>query len=258
MKYKKYRFNKMAKTILTEMKSSDSIFQDTHLKINLFTYTAFRILLILTILAAGISGGASLAWPDMKTLFILAAALLFTSPQDKILNIKTPFYRLKVFLMKKYKEDIEHEIYNSISQLKNIIITQEDRPLSSIYILEMIIKFANKSKNIFAKTLSFLQEGNAEGATEYFKNSVDNKSVNDLANMIIKLDYLNPLELREQLTGMQTYIRQERMTQRLKEQELISNIIFIPVIANIIVILMNFIIITIWMDSLYNMLNIKI
>lgn len=154
-----------------------------------------------------------------------------------------------------YRKKIDLELYNSISQLKNLVIVQKDHPMSADFLIEQLVRFTNKTKIIYLHTLSIMREGKDKDAIAYFKQSIQSKLGTDFANILAKLDYINPAELKQQLVLTQSSYRNEKVTMKLAQEEMLSHIIFLPIIAVAIVILLNFVIITVWLDSLYKMLN---
>lgn len=255
MKFKKKpRFSKEFSRLLHENEETlNPIFEGTGL--NLFKYNLIRISILsffIMIIIISLFREESNFLNNIVTLTILIIILI---PQTKFAGRKTPFGILMKFL-KEYNEKAKNEeIYRAIIQLKNIAIAQKDTPLGGEYIILHLLKFTKKTKGVFSKMLSLWRLGEEKEATEYFSKEINTKLAKEFSGILLKLDQINPIELVENLELYQSHIREEKATARLKQQETISNIVYMPIIASAFAILLNFVLIVFWMDSMSTILN---
>lgn len=250
IKFKNHRFRKMRSEVTRKLNEKDTLFLGSGISINRYQYNMIRIIVLATLFVFQILDSNSIA----KYIFFLILFLI-TSPIMDIFNKKTPFAMVLELFKNNYRKKIDLELYNSISQLKNLVIVQKDHPMSADFLIEQLVRFTNKTKIIYLHTLSIMREGKDKDAIAYFKQSIQSKLGTDFANILAKLDYINPAELKQQLVLTQSSYRNEKVTMKLAQEEMLSHIIFLPIIAVAIVILLNFVIITVWLDSLYKMLN---
>lgn len=254
IKFKNHRFRKMKSEFIRKMNERDTLFLGTGLTISRYQYNTLRITILAVILLFQIME-AQYASNVIIRYAAFGILVLITSPRMTFMNIKTPFARALELLHDRYRKKIDLELYNSISQLKNLAVVQKDRPMSADFLIEQLVRFTNKSKRVLMQTLSMMREGKDQEGIAFFKQTINSKLAIEFANILSKLDYLNPAELRGQLIILQSSFRNEKTTMKLAQQELLSNLIFLPIVAVAIVILLNFVVITVWLDSLYRMLN---
>lgn len=183
---------------------------------------------------------------------------LISTPQLYFLGKKTPFNYLINSITAEYKNKKNIEIYRSISQLKNLAIAKQDNPPGADFILEQLRKFTHTIRPIFNKTISIWQLGNKEEACKYFGQAIGTKEGLEMANIFLKLDTLNPVELKDQLILFQENVKQARKTQKLIENERNSNIIYAVVTATTVMVLWNFIVVVYFIDTLKMLKNFTI
>lgn len=218
----------------------DYFFKSVGLKITGFHYNVFRLVIaILLLIINGVT---------VNSLFIILILYFFSIPKKYLFNYKSPFYRILELLRKEYRDKQNTEIYNAIIQLKNICISTKDKPISSDFMLEHIGKFTNYTKPVFMQTLSMWRVGDEEKAILHFSKSIDTKIAEEFASFLPKLDRTNPSDLVEQLNLLQSSVREIKTTSTLRKQEIISNLMFIPIVSATLIILLNFIVITIWLN----------
>lgn len=257
IRFKKNRYGEVKSFIKNQFnnKEVDKVFYRTGLNITSLQYQMVRYLIFIILLVLMILSFLNTGIISIKNYIMLLALFLISSPVLSLGGKKTPFSLLIDALQNEYKNKKDVELYRAISQLKNIAIAQKDKPLSSDFIIEQLIKFTKLTKKDFIKLLSEFRLGNEETGCREFASNVDTRLALELSNVLIKLDKINPIELKEQLTLYQENLKAERMTKKLKRNETISNIIFIPIISLALIVLLNFVIIVIFLDQMQNIMN---
>jgi len=229
----------------------DTLFNDSGLKITtlqyqLIRYTSFIVWLFLLNLLFQLKGGT---YP-VKQVFLIILLLIISSPKTFFLGKKTPFkYVLDIFKNNhKHKKNIE--IYRAISQLKNIALARKDTPPGSDFVLDQLNRFTNIIRPVFNKTIALWSMGEKDEACNYLEQSIDTREAAELANILRKLDDLEPYELKSQLTLLQESIKKERETRKIKNNENISNLVYLIVITTCVIIMVNFVIVVYYIETI--------
>ena len=232
---------------------TNNTFKGTNIPITVAKYNTIRMIIFLMVFGGMVLGdsGNSIT----KNIIILGLIYLITAPKKEVLGKKTPFGLLVDFLGREYKAKKDMEIYRAITQLKNLAIAQREKPIGADFLLEQLGKFTVVTKPIFTQTISLWRLGKEEEACNYFAEESGTKLGKEFSNIISKLDNINPAELVEQLELYQNHVKEERTTKKLKRQETISNVIFLPIVATAFVIMLNFVAIVVWMDSINSIIN---
>ena len=94
-------------------------------------------------------------------------------------------------------------------------------------------------------------------ASDYFAREIGTKEARDLASIFLKLDYLSPKELKNQLIHYQNNMRTEKITLREKINERNGNLMYILAIVSSIVVLLNFLVIVLVVEvfSSYSLIH---
>jgi hypothetical protein len=229
---------------------SEYIYRTTKFSVSKLQYNTARMIILLLMLVNMATSSTPGEDSILKNLAVLGVVWVISIPRRKILKRKTPFgYILDIFEKEdRQKKDVE--VFRAITQLKNLAISQKDKPLGADFMIEQLSRFAVITKPIFSQTISLWRMGKEDEACDYFADEIDTKLGREFANILRELDEINPVELVDQLELFQNHIKEERVTNRLKKQEMISNILFMPIVATAFVIMLNFVVIVVWMDAL--------
>lgn len=173
---------------------------------------------------------------------VLYAILIYTLtlPVAKLGKINTPFGLFIKNATEGHQTKVNFELYNVITQLRNLILSQGTHQLSADFILNQINMFTHDelTKPIFSQMLKFWRENKEEEAKTFFKDAIPTKLGREFGNLLVKLDSIDPMELIGQLENLQDEVRQSKITAANKSQKSASSILFL--LANIGAILVMF------------------
>jgi len=250
---KRNRFGQLIHYLKNNMEAEgmNQFFRQTGLTITasqyqLFRYSFFLIWFILIHMTYFFHGGDYGLFP----LILLVILFLQTSPRPSFLAKRTLFKYFMDLLIQHHKNKQNMEIYRAISQLKNMAVAKKKEPLGSDFILEQIRKFTKTTRPIFNRMISLWSLGKKEEACDYLTEAIQTKEAEQLANLFRKLDDLNPNELHHHLILLQEVMKRERETKKIKANENQSNLIYFIVISTSMVILINFVVIVYYLETL--------
>ncbi len=157
---------------------------------------------------------------------------------ERFICIRERWYRLK----RKYEEDkIMKEIYEGISFLRNIINMDKGKNTTTDFIISRLAEKKGILKKTYNKMLVEIRVGNLEEAIELMGNRVDRPIAKEFGNLLIQWDSIEPEKLKPTLLSYQKTIREINITREKKQDEAVSEIIYFPVMINVMVIFLNFI-----------------
>jgi hypothetical protein len=206
---------------------------------NAARFSVLGIWLVLAVLLKILKGLPSFG----MQIFLIIILIIFTTPRSKMGRIKLPFLYVSDFFKKRAIEASNREIYRTISELINLFTIKGEVVLGSNYILEEVVKNAKVTKPVYLKMLSLWNMNRREEAANYFSTAIGTKEARDLAGVFLKLDYLNPAELKGQLLNYYNNIKAERITARERVNERNGNLIYILAIVSAVVVLLNFLVV---------------
>lgn len=142
---------------------------------------------------------------------------------------------------KRRNQMADKEIYEGISFLRNIISIDRGKQVSTDFIIEQLSQREGALQSIYIKMLSLLRVNKKKEAQRTMADSLDTPIGKEFAGLLLRWDEINPLELSEILLSHQKSIKEIRMTEQRRKDEIISDFLYFPVVFNVILIFINFI-----------------
>jgi hypothetical protein len=150
-------------------------------------------------------------------------------------------------LMQKDRKD--REIYEAISFLRNVTAVGMSGSMGADLVLQRLSENRGVLRPAYAKTLGLLRMNRRDEAAERFGEAVGGGLGSDFIRVVLQWDDIDPRELTASLVSYQKSLKEMRVTARRKRDEWLSDLIYIPVIVNILLIFMNFIFIAYFVEQ---------
>ena len=152
--------------------------------------------------------------------------------------------------MEKQKEDrAEKEIAQGISYLRNAAAMGRGEHMSTELRLSELAASSRQLSDVYYSMANCLRLGDSEAALRTMEERVKTPVAADYGRLLLQWERLAPSLLMETLTSYQKAIEQVRLTKQKKWDELISDLIYFPVIMNVMMILINFIYVAYFIDQ---------
>lgn len=187
-------------------------------------------------------GGSLIILPKHSMFTIMRIHRKSFKPFKKVKVRRIKSWLVNIKFIKNFKMDQrDKEIYEAISYLRNMNTIGSAQGMSADSLLEELAQLQGGMKKIYLKMLSLLRVNDKEKSAEVMYESVGSEISKDFGRLIIRWDDIDPKELMEILVSHQKAIKEKRNTYQKKKDEIISDIIYLPVVLNVILILFNFI-----------------
>ncbi len=155
-----------------------------------------------------------------------------------------PLARLKLqrtFLVRSRFEDlVDKEVYEAFSFLRNIIIASGDR-INGDYVLEQLSHGKGILQPAYVRMLSLFRENQKEAGVKEFLMVAETSMSIELAGILARWDHIGNSQLKDVLISYQKSIKEIWVTRQKQKDEIISDLIYLPVVVNVFVIFINFI-----------------
>ncbi|MBN7772059.1 hypothetical protein [Clostridium aminobutyricum] len=164
-------------------------------------------------------------------------------------GIKYSFQAIKKYVQEKWKrmnkkrriETMDKEIYDAISFLRNIISIERGKQVSTDFIIEQLSEREGLLQPVYIKMLSLLRLNKKKEAAGVMSEELQTPNGKEFASLLLKWDEINPQELTEILLSHQKSIKEFRITAQKHKDEVVSDLIYFPVVMNVVFIFINFI-----------------
>jgi hypothetical protein len=183
---------------------------------------------------------------------IITWAFIFyisTEPLEHLGPFATPFGIVSQALKKRFTYRKDTEIYEAMAFLKNIVATGRNSQYSADFIIEQLAGYSDLLKPIYFKMLNLLRINRKEEAIDYFAREAGATKGRDFGRLLILMDEVNPRELEETLLSYQKNIKEVKLTRQKQQDELISDLLYLPVVMNVLLIFINFIYVSYFIEQ---------
>jgi len=175
-------------------------------------------------------------------LVLAATLLLLTIPMSSVKGVKMPFFYFNKAFCQHEKKKADGELLELIGFLKNLATLQSRNSVGADYIISELASVAEFTKPAFHVMLNKLRMNRKAEAYEAFSLSANTELGRDLAHLLIELDELKPRELQEVILMQQRQAQSIKSTRLRRSDETVSVLVYLPVIAAIMVIFLNFVV----------------
>ena len=156
------------------------------------------------------------------------------------------------FRTAKRKEQIQKEIYSALSILRNHASADEGSGgsvspggsgacVTTDYILEQFAMAGGALKEAYTGTLRLLRTGRRRDAAEYFTKTADVDLARDFILLVLDWDAVSPQKLKQTVVAFQNALKETRTTELIRKNEVLSDLVYMPVVAGVLVVFVNFI-----------------
>lgn len=157
---------------------------------------------------------------------------------DVLEKIKSIYEAVKT---KNENARIDKEVYEAISFLRNIIAIEKGRQAGTDFIIEELSQKEGVLQITYMKMLGLLRVNRKKEAQELLAERLKTDIGKEFAGLLLRWDEIDPKELSEILLSHQKSIKEIQMTLQKKHDETVSDILYFPIIVNVMLIFINFI-----------------
>jgi hypothetical protein len=226
-----------------DISSDPEFMKGTGLSVSKKAYEFYRLSFLLICFIIGIL--------LLKTGIIVAGISLYilTVPLEKAGSLITPFGQILKLLRQYQADKVDAEIYEAMALLKNILFTDNKNPGGSDTIIEQLAGYSSLLKPHYFKMLNYLRLNRKEDAIAYFAKEAGTKMSSDFGRLLLQIDEIRPRELEETILSYQKSMREVKITKQKQQDELISDLLYLPVIINVLLIFVNFIYVSYFIEQ---------
>ena len=149
--------------------------------------------------------------------------------------------RLPAYLRSGRKKEIVHkEIYSALSVLRNHAAS-ECGSVTTDFLLESFSQTDGILKNAYSGSLRLFRTGRRAEAAEYFAAAAEISFARDFILLILDWDAIRQNKQKRAIIAFQNALKEIRTTELTRKNEVMSDFVYMPVVAGVLVIFVNFI-----------------
>jgi hypothetical protein len=195
------------------------------------------------------------SWSLRKRAYLrngIAESILHRRSLETLLENRkkgSPFEAVYRWIIAYREKKMDREIFESITFLRNLASIEKGRSSSTDYVIEQLSEHNGLLQPVFIKMLNLLRVNKPKEAAALFAQKAGTPAGRDFAGLLIQWDRLEPGELLETLLSYEKSMKAVRLTDQKKRDEVVSDLIYFPVVVNILVIFINFIYVAYFLDQ---------
>ena len=148
------------------------------------------------------------------------------------------------------QDRLERELFHSCMTLKNLAIVYEKMPMSTDFILEHLMDSSQALRTAYADILTAYRNGFHEEAFQSLYHQIPIPTAEKFSRILRRLDYIPPAELVAQMNAFEETLAAERKTKAMAKAERKSLITTLASTTTIFVVLLNFVVVVVFLDTL--------
>lgn len=239
----RFKVNKTVRKSIRARKESN-ILTGTTAYMDRNTYNAVRTVLCgICVMIGGMTFNFFIAIIGV-VVFLLTIPKEYTKKDRKL-----PFHMFVQFVRNMDRDKKDDEMMECLSVFKNFIVQTREKPLGADYIIEYLASNTIYIKSPLYRMLGKIRMGRKEEAESTFAEEVGSELAKDFAHLLAQLDEMNPVELEEAVISRQKYISEIRNTKNIRRAQLVSDLVYFPVVVTVMMILMNFMLVAYYLEQ---------
>ncbi len=164
---------------------------------------------------------------------------LVKKAQDMVRNGPV-WRRLLLLRSSKARERSVQALSECLAYIRNIAILGRADMLSAETVLTELCEFSPRLRSVFSDMLSSIRLGDTARASEALYAATGESCAKDIGSFLAGWDDIPPKELLQSIELYRSTLLEARYTRLRRRDELISDLVYFPVVLNCMVVLLNF------------------
>jgi len=144
------------------------------------------------------------------------------------------------------RELVQKELYSALSVLRNHASADSGNGapgacVTTDYILEQFAQTEGVLKEAYAGALRLLRSGRGAEAAGFFAAAADVDLARDFIMLVLDWDAVPSHKLKRTVSAFQNALRETRTTELIRKNEVMSDLVYLPVVAGVLIVFVNFI-----------------
>lgn len=143
----------------------------------------------------------------------------------------------------------ERELSDCLAYMKNIVILGRGKSMSAQLLLEELADMSDTLTPTFLHMAHCIHVCENQRAEQIFCHAFDSDFSKDVAKLFVEWENLPSEKLLGTVTSYRSVLLQSRQSKQKKKDEIVSDIIYLPVVINSMAVLLNFIYVAYFLEQ---------
>jgi hypothetical protein len=159
------------------------------------------------------------------------------------------FRGLKKFMQSRKTEAMQRELSDCLAYIKNIVILGRGKNMSAQLLLEELADISDALAPIFLHMAHCIHVCENQRAEQLFCDAFESDFSKDIARLFVEWESIPSEKLLGTITSYRSVILAKRQSKQKKKDEIVSDIIYFPVVINSMAVLLNFIYVAYFLEQ---------
>ena len=197
-------------------------------------YINFAFLFLLWI-GVGLSFGA----PAGRSLKMEAQKYV---KQSEVMAKRSASYRkLQQFSAGRKQEAMQRDLAESLSYIKNLVVIGRGENMSAQLLLEELSELSKDLGPVFLSMARCIQLFDKQTAAQQLYDALPFSYAKDIGEFLAGWEDIPPGDLLNTVEVYRSALREDRITKQKRRDEMVSDLVYFPVVVNAMAVLLNFI-----------------
>ena len=160
---------------------------------------------------------------------------------EELARKSAPYKKLQQFALGRKREAMQRDLAESLSYLKNLVVIGRGENMSAQLLLEELSELSKDLGPVFLSMARCVQLFDKETAAQQLYDALPFSYAKDIGEFLAGWEDVPPSDLLNTVEVYRSALREDRLTRQKRRDEMVSDLVYFPVVVNAMAVLLNFI-----------------
>ncbi|MBQ1418859.1 MAG: hypothetical protein IIY95_05560 [Firmicutes bacterium] len=165
----------------------------------------------------------------------------YRSRSGELARKSAPYKKLKQFALSRKREAMQRDLAESLSYIKNLVVIGRGENMSAQLLLEELSELSKDLGPVFLSMARCVQLFDKQTAAQQLYDALPFSYAKDIGEFLAGWEDVPSADLLNTVEVYRSALREDRLTKQKRRDEMVSDLVYFPVVVNAMAVLMNFI-----------------
>ena len=165
----------------------------------------------------------------------------YRSRSEELARRSAPYRKLQQLSLNRKREAMQRDLAEGLSYIKNLVVIGRGENMSAQLLLEELSELSKDLGPVFLSMARCVQLFDKETAAQQLYEVLPFSYAKDIGEFLAGWEDVPPSDLLNTVEVYRSALREDRLTRQKRRDEMISDLVYFPVVVNAMAVLMNFI-----------------
>ena len=165
----------------------------------------------------------------------------YRSRSEEVARRSAPYRKLQQLSLNRKREAMQRDLAEGLSYIKNLVVIGRGENMSAQLLLEELSELSKDLGPVFLSMARCVQLFDKETAAQQLYEALPFSYAKDIGEFLAGWEDVPPSDLLNTVEVYRSALREDRLTRQKRRDEMISDLVYFPVVVNAMAVLMNFI-----------------